>query len=101
MPENFPEAWESTVNELLTTQDQAPILDGIDELDSPVVQMGEENIIHIPIETFEPDVLINNSTYPIDVQEYDDDTKTITLDKFQTKATGVSDDARIGAVYDK
>lgn len=101
MPANFPEVWETRVRELLTTQDQAPWLDGIDELDSPVVEMGEENMIHVPLETFDPDVLVNNTTYPLDVQDHADGTKTISLDKFQTKPTKISDDAAIGASYSK
>lgn len=106
MPQNFPEIWESRVIELLTTSDVAPWLDGIPELDTEVYTLGEntateKNIIHIPIETFSPDVLINNTTYPIDIQEFADGTVQMTLDKYQTKATSVSDDAAMGASYSK
>lgn len=101
MPANFPEVWETRVRELLTTQDQAPWLEGIDELDSPVVEMGEENLIHVPIETFEPSVLVNNTTYPLTIEEHADGSKTISLDKFQTLPTKISDDAAIGASYSK
>lgn len=101
MPANFPEVWERRVRYLITNQDIAPWIDGIPELESAVQEMGEENVINIPLETFSPDVLINNSTYPIDVQDHADGSKTITLDKYQTKATKISDDAAIGASYDK
>lgn len=101
MPQNFFEVWLSRVKHLLSTIHLAPFLDGIPELDTPVVEMGEENTIHIPIETFAPDVLINNSTYPLDIQEYADGTMQVNLDKYQTKATRISDDAAIGASYDK
>lgn len=106
MAQNFPEVWESRVREKTTSENVAPWLDGIMELDSDVHTLGEgtateQNIIHIPIETFSPDVLINNSTYPIEVQEYKDGTKSIALDKYQTKATSISDDAAMGASYNK
>lgn len=106
MAQNFPEVWEQRVREKLTSENIAPWLDGIMELDSDVHTLGEgtateQNIIHIPIETFSPEVLINNSTYPIEVQEYEDGTKSIALDKYQTKATSISDDAAMGASYNK
>lgn len=106
MPQNFPEIWESRVRQILTTSDVAPWLDGIPELDTEVYTLGEgtateKNIIHIPIETFSPDVLINNTTYPIEIQEFADGSVQMTLDKFQTKATSVSDDAAMGASYPK
>lgn len=106
MPANFPEIWESRVRTLLTTSDVAPWLDNIPELDTEVYTLGEntateKNIIHIPIETFSPDVLINNTTYPIEVQEFEDGTVQLTLDKYQTKATSISDDSAMGASYPK
>lgn len=104
MPLNFPEVWESRVIQLLTTQDEAPWLDGIPELDTDVIEVGsgaasESNIIHLPAETFKPDVLINNTTYPIALQAFDDSKVTIQLDKYQTKVTTLSDDQVIGASY--
>ena len=106
MPQNFPEVWLGRVRTQLTTQDVAPWLDGIEELDTPVIELGsgsagESNIIHVPISTFAPDVLINNTTYPIATQAYDDDTIDIKLDKYQTKSTTLSDDQVIGASYPK
>lgn len=101
MPANFPEVWQRRVRELLSTAHAAPWLEGIAELEADIVEMGDENLIHIPIETFSPSVLINNSTYPIDVEEYTDGTKSVNLDKFQTKATKITDDAAIGASYSK
>lgn len=104
MPLNFPEIWLKRVIYNLTTQDQAPWLDGIAELDVPVAELGagaasESNIIHIPTSMFEPDVLINNTSYPIALQAYTDDEVTVQLDKFQTKVTTLSDDQIIGASY--
>lgn len=106
MPANFPEVWSARVIQLLTTQDVAPWLDGIPELDVDVTVMGEgsageANLIHLPIETFQPEVLINNSTYPIAVQEFTDTEVIIKLDKYQTLATSLSDDQIIGASYSR
>lgn len=73
MPKNFPEIWEQRVRQTLKSGDTADFLDGVNELDGDVQQMGEENVIHIPTTEFSPDVLINNKTYPLAVQDYDDD----------------------------
>lgn len=104
MPANFPEVWSSRVIQLLTTQNVAPWLDGIPELDTDVIEVGsgsagETNLIHLPIETFQPEVLLNNTTYPIAVQDFTDSEVIIKLDKYQTKATSLSDDQIIGASY--
>ena len=106
MPKNFPEIWLDRVIKNLTTLNVAPWLDGIPELDVDVTQFGagsasEKNTIHIPRSMFAPEVLINNTTYPIALQAYTDDEVTINLDKFQTKVTTLSDDQIVGASYDK
>lgn len=101
MPKNFPEVWEGRVRHNLEQGAVADFLDGVQELDGDVQQMGEENIIHIPTSEFNPEVLINNKTYPIAVQEYTDDEVVVRLDKYQTKATKVTDDQIVGASYDK
>lgn len=106
MPSTFPEVWLNRVITNLTTSNQAPWLDGIAEIDTEVAEVGsgsasESNIIHIPTSMFEPDVLMNNTTYPIALQAYDDDEVTIQLDKYQTKVTTLSDDQTIGAAYNK
>ncbi|MDB0603183.1 hypothetical protein PL373_19030 [Tenacibaculum maritimum] len=106
MPANFPEIWLNRVIINLTTANEAPWLDGIAELDVNVLELGagsasEKNIIHIPRSMFAPEVLINNTTYPIALQEYTDDDVTVQLDKYQTKVTTLSDDQVVGASYNK
>lgn len=101
MPKNFPEIWEGRVRQTLERGVEADFLVGVSELDGDVQQMGEKNIIHIPTTQFAPEVLINNSTYPLAVQEFDDNEVVISLDKYQTKPTKVTDDQIIGASYDK
>lgn len=104
MPANFAEVWAQRVIQNLNTQDVAPWLDGIPELDTQVAEMGsgeasEMNVIHIPRSNFNPNVLVNNSTYPIALQAYTDDEVVVALDKFQTEVTTLSDDKIIGASY--
>jgi hypothetical protein len=106
MAKNFPDIWLGRVEKKLKTADVAPWLDGIAELSGEAVMVGEGEdgekcLINIPTTDFEPDVLINNSTYPIALQDYNDDTAVVALDKFQTKVTTLSDDAVLGASYDK
>lgn len=108
MAGNFPEIWLKRVimNMELNLGANAAWLDGITEVDGTVMELGagtdtELNIIHIPISTFEPAVLINNSTYPINAVEYSDANATLTLNKFQTEVTTLSDDQVMGASYNK
>lgn len=72
-------------------------LDGIPDVTSAV----DNDVIHLVDVGVDPDVLINNTTYPIDIQNLSDTDKTISLDKFQTKATPVTDDELHAISYDK
>ena len=101
MAMNFPEIWEKRVHQTLSQGGTADFLDGVQELDGDVMEMGENNVIHIPTTEFKPDVLINNSTYPLLVQSYTENEVTVRLDKYQTKPTKVTDDQTIGSSYDK
>jgi hypothetical protein len=104
MPAAFPEMWESRVRTLLQDEQLAPWLDGIPEIDTEVLEVGsgsasESNIIHIPITTFRPGVLINNTAYPLALVSYDDTSMTVQLDKYQTKVTTLTDDQSMGSSY--
>ncbi len=61
----------------------------------------ENDVIHINKLGMKPDVLINNTTYPIPIQDTDDTDIVISLDKFQTKQTEISDDEIEYITYDK
>lgn len=103
---NFPEIWVARVIQNLTNQSVAPWLDGIPELEADITVLeegsaSEVTVINIPRANFNPDVLVNNSVYPIPVQAYTDDTVVLAMDKYQTKATSVSDDQVVGSAYDK
>lgn len=104
MPANFPEVWENRVRRRLEETTAAPWSVGVEELQTEIIELGsgtasEKNIIHIPIETLEVECLINNNVYPIPVQDFEDDSVQITLDKYQTKVLSVSDDQTLGASY--
>jgi hypothetical protein len=106
MAKNFPDIWLGRVEKKLKNTDVAPWLEGVSEIGGDVIMVGEGTdgekcIIHIPTTEFEPDVLINNTTYPIALQEYSDDEIEVALDKYQTKVTTLSDDDVLGATYDK
>ncbi|AUS04493.1 hypothetical protein [Pseudotamlana carrageenivorans] len=106
MAGNFPEIWLGRVIDNLKKGDVAPWLEGIAEIGVNPITINEGTItekqkIYVPTTDFDVDVLINNTTYPIDVQVYDDGTIEITLDKYQTKVTTLSDDDTMGASYDK
>ena len=72
-------------------------LDGIPDQSSIV----ENDIIHLIDVGVDPDVLINNTTYPIPLQALEDKDIAIQLDKFQTKVTPVTDDELYAISYDK
>jgi hypothetical protein len=106
MARNFPDIWLGRVEKKLKNTDIAPWLDGVSEIGGDVIMVGEGTdgekcLIYIPVTEFEPDVLINNTTYPLALQAYTDDTLTVALDKYQTKVTTLSDDDTLGASYDK
>lgn len=73
-------------------------LNRIRSFDSAV---AKNNTIHFVDIGGDPDVLINNTTYPIDIVALTDTDKAISLDKYQTKATPITDDEARGLSYDK
>lgn len=64
-------------------------------------EVANNNTINFTDLGGDPDVLINNTTYPIDIQTLADNNIAITLDKYQTKATKITDDEARGLNYDK
>ena len=72
-------------------------LDGIPDNSSIV----DNDVIHLVEVGVDPDVLVNNTTYPIPLQALDDKDIAIQLDKFQTKVTPITDDELYAISYDK
>ena len=72
-------------------------LDGIPDSSSIV----DNDVIHLVEVGVDPDVLVNNTTYPIPLQALDDKDIAIQLDKFQTKVTPITDYELYAISYDK
>ncbi len=72
-------------------------LDGVPDQSSIV----NNDVIHLVDVGVDPDVIINNTTYPIPLQALDDKDIAISLDKFQTKVTPITDDELYALSYDK
>lgn len=59
------------------------------------------DVIHFTEIGGDPEVLINNNTYPLDVQTIEDADRPISLDRYETKATPVTDKELETISYDK
>lgn len=98
----YREVWTGEVVKAFTALLKATFLDGIKDYSRYVSAVGDEaQAIHLVYMGVEPDVLINNTTYPIPEQVLGEEDIVITLDKFQTKQTPVTDDELYALSYDK
>jgi hypothetical protein len=64
-------------------------------------QYVENSLIHFVALGGDPDVLLNNYTYPLSVQGLTDTDKAISLDKYETRPSRVTDDELYAISYDK
>jgi hypothetical protein len=97
----YREVWTKEVIKGFNTALKDTFLDGVPDKSQYVTGDAEGQIIHSVYFGVEPDVLINNSTYPIPVQDLNGSDIAISLDKYQTKATPVTDDELFALSYDK
>lgn len=98
----YVDVWTKAVKTELSTAENATFLDGIEDFSQYVSNVGDEaQAIHMTYMGVEPDVLINNTTYPIPVQELGEEDIVISLDKFVTKVTPITDDELYALSYDK
>lgn len=93
----FTEVWTGELVKKLNAGMQATFLNGIPDYSTNV----NNEVIHLVDVGGDPDVLVNNTTYPIPIQDLADGDIAIGLDKFQTKATRVTDDELYAISYDK
>lgn len=93
----YTEVWTGELVKYLRAGLEATWLDGIPDQSSVV----ENDVIHLVDVGVDPDVLVNNTTYPIPLQALDDQDIAISLDKFQTKVTPITDDELYAISYDK
>ena len=64
-------------------------------------QYVENDVIHFTEMGGDPNVLVNNTSYPLGITALPDADKPISLDKFDTEATPVTDDELHALSYDK
>lgn len=64
-------------------------------------QYVEKDTIHLVDIGADPEVLVNNTTYPLEVTELEDGDIAVKLDKYQSKPTRVTDDELHALGYDK
>ena len=93
----FTEVWTGELVKKLNAGLNATFLNGIPDYSANV----DNEVIHLVDVGGDPDVLVNNTTYPIPVQDLEDGDIVLGLDKFQTKATRVTDDQLYAISYDK
>lgn len=93
----YKEVWTGELVKYLRRGLEATWLDGIPDASSLV----DNDVIHLVDVGVDPDVLINNTTYPIPLQALEDGDISISLDKFQTKVTPITDDELYAISYDK
>ncbi len=91
------EIWTGELVKQLRRGLDATWLDGVPDNSSIV----ENDVIHLVDVGVDPEVLVNNTTYPIPLQALDDKDIAIQLDKFQTKVTPITDDELYAISYDK
>lgn len=93
----YKEIWTGEMVKALREHLAGSWLDGVPDNSSLV----DNDVIHLVDVGVDPDVLVNNTTYPIPLQSLDDADISVSLDKFQTKVTPITDDELYAAGYDK
>lgn len=93
----FTEVWTGELVKKMNAGLDDSFLNGIPDYSSK----AENDAIHLIDVGGDPDVLVNNTTYPIPVQDLPDGDIVIGLDKFQTKPTRVTDDELYAISFDK
>lgn len=93
----YTEVWTGELVRRLRGGMTASWLDGVSDYSAAV----KNETIHLIDVGGDPEVLINNTTYPIPLQALKDGDIALGLDKFQTKRTAVSDDELFAISYDK
>ena len=91
------EIWTGELVKSLRRGLEATWLDGIPDASSIV----DNDVIHLVDVGVDPEVLVNNTTYPIPLQALEDKDISVQLDKFQTKVTPITDDELYAISYDK
>lgn len=99
----YPEVWTSEIIKRFDSLDQDEWRQGIPDKSqyASMTNDGESVVINLTYFGVSPDVLIDNNTYPIPIQDLTGENIPISLKKFQTKVTPITDDEARGLKYDK
>ena len=93
----YTEIWTGELVKALRSGLEGSWLDGVPDQSS----IAENDVIHLVDVGVDPDVLVNNTTYPSPLQALEDKDIAVKLDKFQTKVTPITDDELYAISYDK
>ena len=85
----YPEAWTGELVKAFRTAAQAV---GWYSKIRSYDQYVKDDTIHLVDIGADPEVLVNNTTYPLEIETLEDGDITIRLNKFQTKPTRITDD---------
>lgn len=99
----YREIWTEELVESFQPEIEASFLNEIPD-ESRWVQSsggGENQVIHLVDIGADPEVLINNTTYPIGYEELADGDIAFQLDKYDTVATKITEDELYAITYDK
>lgn len=94
----YPEAWTGEFVKAFRTAAQAV---GWYSKIRSYDQYVKDDTIHLVDIGADPEVLVNNTTYPLEIETLEDGDIAIRLNKFQTKPTRITDDELHGLGYDK
>lgn len=93
----YKELWTGELVKKLRAGLDGSWLDGIPDYSQAV----QNDVIHLVQVGADPTVLIDNNTYPLELEELTDGDIAITLSKFETCPTPVTDDELYAISYDK
>ncbi len=93
----YTEVWTGQVVEHFTKAHEGTFLDGVPDFS----RYADNDVIHLVDSGIDPGILINNKTYPLEVEEFADGDMTFKLDKFETKPTSITDDELYALSYKK
>lgn len=91
------EVWTGELVKALRAGLEGTWLDGVPDMSSIV----DNDVIHLVDVGADPEVLIDNNTYPLEIQELPDGDISISLSKFETKPTSITDDELFAISYNK
>ncbi len=93
----YTEVWTGEIVKQFNAGLKGSFMDGLPNYN----QFVENDVLHLLDAGVDPDVIINNTTYPIPLQELNDSDIAISLDKLTTKTTPITDDELYAISYDK